>query len=96
MDTFKINIEKHNGTFYVSTARRKERLFTFFPSDYSNDTWFFDVPERQTGLIFTVSDTVPVKFINELIKSLIIIRYGVIEFEVDFTAQANKLLGIKQ
>ena len=95
MDTFKINIVNENGFHHVYTNRGKECLFYFFKSSTSDNVWYFTIPEKDNGIMFTVSDTVPVRFITELVRSIIILRYGIIDFDIEMTARANRVLGVR-
>jgi hypothetical protein len=95
MDTFKINIASTNGFHYVHTNRGKEYLFYFYKSTTSDNVWYFTVPEKNNGIMFTVSETVPVRFITELVRSVIILRYGIIDFDIEMTTRADRVLGIR-
>ena len=94
MDTFKINIIKRNN-YIVTTNRGREQLFAFWPSDVSDDVWYFFIPEAQGKKTWTRSEGVPVDYILEFARSIITIRYGIIGFDVELTVTAKKTLKIK-
>lgn len=99
MDTFKINISKvHKDSqtpFSVTTNRGREHLYDFWPSDVSDDVWYFFIPEAQGKKTWVHSDSIPVQHIIEFARSLITIRYGIVGFDIQFTSQAKRLLGAK-
>lgn len=99
MDTFKINISKaHKDSlmpFSVTTNRGREHLYDFWPSDVSDDVWYFFIPEAQGKKTWVHSDSIPVQHIIEFARSVLIIRYGIIDFDVQLTVEAKKTLGIK-
>jgi hypothetical protein len=106
MDTFKININKihrANATdkgydlYNIYTNRGREYLMTVYPSDIGDDVWYFDIPENEERLndLFVTGEQFPVDYLLKLCKAVITIRYGVVDFDVQLTTEAKKLLKIK-
>ena len=105
MDTFKINIrkihranatDKGNDLYHIYTNWR-EFLMTVYPSDISDDLWYFDIPENEerTNDLFVTCEQFPVDYLLKLCKAVITIRHGVVDFDVSLTVEAKKTLGIK-
>lgn len=106
MDTFKINITKiHHAsetdegydTYHIYTNRRREYLMTVYPSNISDDLWYFDIPENEERLndLFVTGEQFPVDYLLKLCKAVITIRYGVVDFDANLTVTAKKTLGIR-
>ena len=106
MDTFKINITKihrANDTdkgydlYNIYTNRRREYLMTVYPSDISDDLWYFDIPENEERLndLFVTCEQFPVNYLLKLCKAVITVRYGVVDFDAGLTANAKKLLKVQ-
>ena len=106
MDTFKINITKEKNTrwgYCVTTNRGREYLFHFWPSDVSDDVWYFLIPDRTAEAqgkknidkLWVQSETLPARHILEFAKSILTIRYGLIDFDIQLTEEAKKILKIK-
>ena len=106
MDTFKINISKiHHAnatdegydTYHIYTNRGKEFLMTVYPSDFSDNLWYFNIPENEKRLnnLFVTGKQFPVDYLLKLCKAVITIRYGVVDFDTQLTVAAKRLLGIQ-
>ena len=98
MPTFKLNISETGTqskgqpgyTYEVTTNRQREHLFFFKRSDTDDRTWYFNVPEHNGRDIFTVSENIPVRYITELAMAIIIIRYGILDFDIQLTSKAKQ------
>ena len=104
MDTFKISINKFHKADGVETCERydirtnrgREHLMRVYPSQVSEDLWYFVIPENNTKpALFVTCEQFPVDYLLKLCKAVITIRYGVVDFDVQLTAEAKKLLKIK-
>ena len=104
MDTFKISINKiHKADgsetyerYDIRTNRGREHLITVYPSQVSEDLWYFVIPENNAKqALFITSEQFPVDYLLKLCKAVITIRYGVVYFDVSLTVKAKKTLGIK-
>ena len=106
MYTFEINITKtpypqdEAGAwpqeYQVYTNRGKEFLFFFYKSAVDDNLWYFHLPEKGNGgeLYFTC-EHMPVEHILKLAQALILIRYGIIDFDVQLTQEAKRVLKVK-
>lgn len=99
MDTFKISVSKtpknNIPVFSVYTNRGKEFLFNFLRSNTDDKVWYFNIPENQVRVHFVTSDEFPVQHLLEYAKAVITLRYGIIDFQVQMTVEAKRLLGVK-
>ena len=96
---FKISVTKHgsNAAYYrIYTNRKSMFLFSMMDSNVSN-VWYFDVPENDSRMLWYESEDgkCPVDFLLDLCKSVLMVRYGYFNFEVELTAEAKRLLKIK-
>lgn len=104
MDTFKINIIKtpysQDGAwpqeYQVYTNRGREFLFFFYKSTVSDNLWYFHLPEKgNDGELYFTCEHMPVEYILKLAQALILIRYGVVDFDIQLTQEAQRVLKVK-
>lgn len=96
---FKISVTKHgaNAAYYrIYTNRKSIFLFSVMESNVG-DVWYFDVPENDSRVLWYESEDgkCPVDFLLDLCKSVLMVRYGYFNFEVELTVEAKRLLKIK-
>ena len=91
MNTFKINITPEANKrwgYCVTTNRGREYLFHFWKSDVSDDVWYFLIPDR-------TPEAQGKRYIIEFVRSILTIRYGLIDLDIQLTSGAKKLLKIQ-
>lgn len=92
MEKFKISVVKRQEGYDIYTFRGREFLFRCVQGV---STWYFNVPENRERILWHEAEGVPVDFLLNLCKSVLMVRYGITDFEVEFTVEAKRLLKIK-
>lgn len=106
MNTFKINITPEANKrwgYCVTTNRGKEYLFHFWKSDVSDDVWYFLIPDRTPEAqgkkiidkLWVTSTDIPTRHIIEFVRSILTIRYGLIDLDIQLTHEAKRILKVK-
>ena len=97
MDKFKISIvnQGKDTNYFVFTNRGRDYLFRFYHSGTDSKVWYFVMPENVDRSLFVVSDEFPVKYLLKFAEAYITIRYCTVDFSLELTKSAKKLLGIK-
>ena len=95
MDTFKISIVKYGNfpDYFVYTDRGKELLFSFKRSTVAEDVWYFTIPGMTDEKYFVTTVYTLSDYVLAFSKSVINVRYCLIDFDVQFTVEARRILG---
>lgn len=81
--------------YFVYTNRGREYLFRFHQSNVDSKVRYFVFPGSEDRSIHIVSDEFPVDYLLKFVQAVITIRYGIIDFDIQLTQEAKRILKIK-